>query len=153
MASEVRRISSLSHHVTLFIGCMKGMVTGVVGVITKPASGILRFTASMASGIGENIMEMGDRVTLSHSFLTQMCASSFQVDREQRVRIRPPRDFGIRVGEDVAEAQLQLWKKTLTESDGEKFRDDVVLDFVRQDKQVSVTSSPSLFSSSPSRSW
>ena len=63
MASEVHLISYMSHHVTLSLGCVKGMMTGVVGVITKPASGILRFTASMASGIGENIMEMGDRVT------------------------------------------------------------------------------------------
>ena len=52
------------------------------------------------------------------------------------MRICPPRDFGIRVGADVTEAQLQLWKKTLMDVNDEKFKEDNVTDFARQDKQV-----------------
>lgn len=58
------------------------------------------------------------------------------MDREHRVRIRPPRDFGIRIGADVEEAQLLLWKKTLTEIDPQRFENDIVSDFVHQDKLV-----------------
>lgn len=64
------------------------------------------------------------------------------MDREQRVRIRPPRDFGIHVGADVEEAQLHLWEKTLKEID-EKFEKDAVQDFIRQDKQVRLSLLPS----------
>jgi len=53
------------------------------------------------------------------------------------VRVRPPRDFGIRIGPDVAEAQLLLWKNTLKEVDRQKFNEDtVVMDFVKQDSKV-----------------
>lgn len=100
-------------------GFSKGVVTGVVGVIMKPASGLLNLAASMASGIGDNIMEIGDKV-----------------NRGQRVRVRAPRDFGIHVGANATEAQLLIWKQTILDVDDHLFVSDTVLDFLRQDNLV-----------------
>eukprot|EP00210_Caulerpa_lentillifera_P006324 g6040.t1 len=96
-----------------------GVVTGVIGIVMKPASGLLNFAASMATGIGDNIMEIGDKV-----------------NRGQKMRVRAPRDFGIHVGANATEAQLLLWKQTILKLDDGRFMTETVLDFLRQDHLV-----------------
>lgn len=102
-----------------FKGCMKGVMTGVVGVITKPASSAFGFASNMATGIGDNIMEMGDRI-----------------EREHKLRVRAPKDFGM-VNENYDRKEiLYVWQRVLNKLENGKYKEETIEDFIQQEKKV-----------------
>ena len=64
------------------LGGLLGLVTGITGVLLKPAAGILLFSAKTLGGLGAGIRAWGDGIV-----------------RAPRTRIRNPRQFAALTGD------------------------------------------------------
>uniref|UniRef100_A0A061SMK5 Vacuolar protein sorting-associated protein 13 family protein n=1 Tax=Tetraselmis sp. GSL018 TaxID=582737 RepID=A0A061SMK5_9CHLO len=107
-------------------GFVKGLATGLTGVVVKPTAGMLEFASKAVAGIGGGIKSWGDEGTTAHQ------------------RFRVPRTFGLSPSpEDGWLDELSHWETILkyARHAGGRFSEDRVTDFVsvRYDRAIVFT--------------